>query len=74
MQDRRTEVEKEQRRTRENLEAVGAETQQGKAFLDKLLKLENELDTLKTEAAAAAERVKTAQEHFTVFIKALKIE
>lgn len=74
VQDRRTEAEKEQRRTRENLEAVGAETQQGKAFLDKLLKLENELDTLKTEAAAAAERVKTAQEHFTVFIKALKIE
>ncbi|MGP1459116.1 MAG: DUF4139 domain-containing protein [Treponema sp.] len=74
VQDRRTDAAREQGRVRENLEAVGAETQQGKAFLDKLLTLESELDTLKTEAAAAAEHVKTAQEHFAAFIKGLKVE
>ena len=74
LQDRQTETSKEQDRIRKNLEAVGSESQQGRAFLIKLLKLETELDNLRTDIATATERVSKAQQNFTAFVKNIKID
>jgi len=74
MQERQAEASKEQDRVRKNLEAVGTETRQGKAFLDKLLKIEDELDSLKTEIASAADKVNNAQANFVKFVKKIKLE
>ena len=74
LQDRQTETSKEQDRIRKNLEAVGSESQQGRAFLIKLLKLETELDNLRTDIATATERVNKAQQNFTAFVKNIKID
>ena len=74
LQDRQTEIGKEQDRVRRNLEAVGSESQQGRAFLTKLLKLETELDELKTDIATATERVNKTQQNFTAFVKDIRIE
>ena len=74
LQNRRTETEKEQDRVRKNLEAVGSESQQGKEFLNKLIKLENELDTLNTGITAAAARVSKTKADFITFVKGIKIE
>ena len=73
LQDRQTDISREQERVRKNLEAVGSESQQGRAFLTKLLKLETELDDLKTNIADAVKRVNKAQEDFTAFVKGIKI-
>ena len=74
LQDRQTEIGKEQDRVRRNLEAVGSESQQGRAFLTKLLKLETELDELKTDIATVTERLNKAQQNFTAFVKDIRIE
>ncbi|AIW89158.1 hypothetical protein JO41_04485 [Treponema sp. OMZ 838] len=74
LQDRQTEIGKEQDRVRRNLEAVGSESQQGRAFLTKLLKLETELDNLKTDIADATEQLNKAQQKFTAFVKNIRIE
>ena len=74
LQDRQTEIGKEQDRVRRNLEAVGSESQQGKAFLTKLLNLESELDELKTGIAAAVEQLNKAQQNFTAFVKNIRVE
>ena len=74
LQDHQTEIGKEQDRVRRNLEAVGSESQQGRAFLTKLLKLETELDELKTDIATATERVNKTQQNFTAFVKNIKVE
>ena len=74
MQDRQTEIGKEQDRVRRNLEAVGSESQQGRAFLTKLLNLESELDNLKTDITAAVEQVNKAQQNFTAFVKNIRID
>ena len=74
LQDRQTEIGKEQDRVRRNLEAVGSESQQGRAFLTKLLKLETELDELKTDIATATEQLNKAQQNFTAFVKDIRIE
>ena len=73
LQDRQTEITKEQDRVRKNLEAVGAESQQGRAFLTKLLKLESELDELKNGITLALERVNKAQQAFTAFVKNITV-
>ena len=74
LQDRQTEIGKEQDRVRRNLEAVGSESQQGRAFLTKLLNLESELDELKTGIAAAVEQLNKAQQNFTAFVKNIRVE
>ncbi|EPF29915.1 DUF4139 domain-containing protein [Treponema medium] len=74
LQDRQTEIGKEQDRVRRNLEAVGSESQQGRAFLTKLLKLETELDNLKTDIADATEQLTKAQQNFTAFVKSIKVD
>ena len=74
LQDRQTEIGKEQDRVRRNLEAVGSESQQGRAFLTKLLKLETELDELKTDITTATERVNKTQQNFTAFVKSIRID
>ena len=74
LQDRQTEIGKEQDRVRRNLEAVGSESQQGRAFLTKLLNLESELDNLKTDITAAVEQVNKAQQNFTAFVKNIRID
>ena len=74
LQDRQTEIGKEQDRVRRNLEAVGSESQQGRAFLTKLLNLESELDNLKTDIADATEQLNKAQQNFTAFVKNIRIE
>lgn len=74
LQDRQTEIGKEQDRVRRNLEAVGSESQQGRAFLTKLLKLETELDELKTDIATATEQLTNAQQNFTAFVKNIKVD
>lgn len=74
LQNRQTEIAKEQDRVRRNLEAVGSESQQGRAFLTKLLKLETELDELKTDIAAATEQLNKAQQDFTAFVKKIKVD
>ena len=74
LQDRQTEIGKEQDRVRRNLEAVGSESQQGRAFLTKLLKLETELDELKTDITTATEQLTNAQQNFTAFVKDIRIE
>ena len=74
LQDRQTEIGKEQDRVRRNLEAVGSESQQGRAFLTKLLKLETELDNLKTDIATATEQLNKVQQNFTAFVKSIKVD
>ena len=74
LQDRQTEIGKEQDRVRRNLEAVGSESQQGRAFLTKLLKLETELDELKTDIPTATEQLTKAQQNFTAFVKDIKVD
>ena len=74
LQDRQTEIGKEQDRVRRNLEAVGSESQQGRAFLTKLLKLETELDELKTDITTATEQLTKAQQNFTAFVKNIRVE
>jgi len=74
LQDRQTEIGKEQDRVRRNLEAVGSESQQGRAFLTKLLKLETELDNLKTDIATATEQLNKTQQNFTAFVKDIKVD
>ncbi len=74
LQDRQTEIGKEQDRVRRNLEAVGSESQQGRAFLTKLLKLETELDELKTDITTATEQLTNAQQNFTAFVKSIKVD
>ena len=73
LQKRQSDTAQEQDRVRKNLEAVGAESQQGRAFLTKLLTLESDLDTLKADIATAADRVNRAQAAFTTFVKAIKL-
>ena len=74
LQDRQTEIGKEQDRVRRNLEAVGSESQQGRAFLTKLLKLETELDELKTNITTATEQLNKSQQDFTAFVKSIKVD
>ena len=74
LQDRQTEIGKEQDRVRRNLEAVGSESQQGRAFLTKLLKLETELDELKTDITTATEQLTNAQQKFAAFVKNIKVD
>ena len=74
LQDRQTEIGKEQDRVRRNLEAVGSESQQGRAFLTKLLKLETELDELKTNITTATEQLNKSQQNFTAFVKNIRID
>lgn len=74
LQNRHTTIAAEQDRVRKNLEAVGSESQQGKAFLDKLLQLESELDTLKTGITDADGKLQQAQGDFASLIKNIKTE
>ena len=74
LQDRQTEIGKEQDRVRKNLEAVGSESQQGRAFLTKLLNLESELDNLKADITAAVEQLNKEQQNFIAFVKNIRIE
>lgn len=74
LQNRQTELVREQERVRKNLEALGAESAEGKNFLAKLLKLENELDASKTKLAAAADKANKAQEDFIRFVRDIKTE
>ena len=74
LQNRQTELVREQERVRKNLEALGTESAEGKDFLAKLLKLENELDASKTKLAAAADKANKAQEDFTRFVRNIKTE
>ena len=62
----------EQRRTRENLEATGSSTAQGKQFLDKLMRLESELDSLKTKTEAARANLDKAEKDFSDYLKTVK--
>ena len=73
VQQRQTDTAQEQDRMRKNLEAVGAESQQGRAFLTKLLKLESDLDTLKADIVSASEQVSRAQAAFTAFVKGITL-
>ncbi len=73
LQKRQSDTAQEQDRVRKNLEAVGAESQQGRAFLTKLLTLESDLDTLKADIATAADRVNQAHAAFTTFVKAITL-
>jgi len=59
---------------RKNLEALGTESAEGKDFLAKFLKLENELDASKTKLAAAADKANKAQEDFIRFVRNIKTE
>jgi len=74
LQNSQTELVREQERVRKNLEALGTESAEGKDFLAKLLKLENELDASKTKLAAAADKANKAQEDFIRFVRDIKTE
>lgn len=67
-------ISKDQDRVRKNLEAVGSETQQGKDFLNKLLKLENELETLKIKIIDYERDFEKAQKEFKEFLNGITIE
>ncbi|UTD03511.1 DUF4139 domain-containing protein [Treponema socranskii subsp. buccale] len=62
----------EQRRARENLEATGSSTAQGKQFLDKLMRLESELDSLKTKTEGARANLDKAEKDFSDYLKTVK--
>ena len=62
----------EQRRARENLEATGSSTAQGKQFLAKLMRLESELDSLKTKTDAARANLDKAEKDFSDYLKTVK--
>ena len=73
LQDRQSAAESEQDRVRRNLEAVGAETQQGQAFLTKLLAIETELEGLQDDIATADARVTAARQSFINFVKGVSL-
>ena len=62
----------EQKRARDNLEAVGSATLQGKQFLDKLMRLESELDSLKTKIEASRTNLDKAEKDFSDYLKTVK--
>ena len=62
----------EQRRARENLEATGSSTAQGKQFLDKLMRLESELDSIKTKTEGARANLDKAEKDFSDYLKTVK--
>ena len=62
----------EQKRARENLEATGSSTAQGKQFLDKLMRLESELDSLKTKTEGARANLDKAEKDFSDYLKTVK--
>ncbi|MGI5172405.1 DUF4139 domain-containing protein [Treponema sp. OMZ 840] len=64
----------EQDRVRKNLQALGAETQQGKQFLDKLLQIENDLDKLKHKIADAEKKYAKLRADYFEYIKKIHIE
>ena len=62
----------EQKRARENLEATGSSTAQGKQFLDKLMRLESELDSLKTKTEGARANLDKAEKDFSDYLQTVK--
>ena len=64
----------EQKRARENLEATGSSTAQGKQFLDKLMRLESELDSLKTKTEGARANLDKAEKDFSDYLKTVKAD
>ena len=63
----------EQKRARENLEATGSSTAQGKQFLDKLMRLESEIDSLQAEMQAARTNLDKAEKDFSDYLKTVKV-
>lgn len=58
----------EQERTRKNLEAFGKETQQGREFITKLLKLEEELETLSIKIDQTEKALNIAETDFSSYL------
>lgn len=66
-------LSEEQERVRKNLEAVNADTTQGRQFLDKLMNLENELDALKTKTAQSQTNLTKLENDFADYLKNVKV-
>ncbi|WP_029410105.1 DUF4139 domain-containing protein [Treponema pedis] len=66
-------LSEEQDRVRKNLGAVGSESRQGQEFLDKLLKLENDLDGLKVKIKEANKKLKMEENNFKEYLKKINL-
>ena len=74
LQTSRNKLVSEQERIRKNLEAFGTETQQGREFINKLLKAETELEELAEKTEAAETRLRQAEKIFKDYLNAISIE
>ena len=66
-------VEK-QERTRKNLEAAGAQSQQGKDYLQRLVQEDADIDALEEKINAAVIEIETAQKEYENYLLGLKIQ
>jgi len=74
LQNEQKELNAEQDRVRKNIQAVGSETQQGKQFLNKLLQIENSLDSLKQKIVEAEKKFSGLKSDFLEYIKNVTVE
>ncbi|UTC67152.1 MULTISPECIES: DUF4139 domain-containing protein [unclassified Treponema] len=64
----------EQDRVRKNIQAVGAETQQGKLFLDKLILIEEKLEDLKVKIEQAEKQYSKIKTDFVNYVEKINLE
>lgn len=73
-QNEKNRLVSEQQRARENLEAFGKDTSEGKEFIEKILHLEKQLDELSVKICQSEENLQKTEKEFNTFIKDIKIE
>lgn len=74
LEKRKSELENEQGRTRNNLAAVGRDTAQGQTYLKRLLDSENQIDATVQNLAAARKTLTEAQRALEDGIRSLSVE
>ena len=73
LSERKTELAADQVRIRANLEALGRETAEGKAYLQRLLAAEAELDRLNTQIDLARKKAAEAQSNYERYLSSLEL-
>lgn len=74
LQNEQKNLNAEQDRIRKNIQAVGSETQQGKMFLDKLLEIENSLESLKKKISQSEQEHSSLRSAFLDYVEKINIE
>jgi len=73
LETRRTRLISEQDRVRQNLNAVGTESDLGKEYMKRMTTLDNDIDALNREITQAADRVRSTQKDLDDYIAGLTL-